>query len=98
VQVQVTDLSQLELTRSRGRLGVHVDPVNPGARVSLQFKLRERFGWWTVARARLDARSSASFPIRLRDRRRVRARVVLTQSDGWTPLAVSAAVRVRVRR
>jgi hypothetical protein len=77
---------------SRGRLGVHVDPANPGARVSLQFRLRERFGWWTVARARLDKRSNARFVVRRS--RAVRARIVLTLNDGWTPLAASAAVRV----
>jgi len=98
VPVQVTDRSQFKLKKSPGRLKVHVDPANPGARVSLQFKLRERFGWWTVARARLDSTSNASFPIRLRRQRRVRARVVLTQSDGWTPLAISEAVRVRRHR
>jgi plastocyanin len=95
VQVEVTDVSQFKLSKARGRLRVHVDPLNPGARVSLQLRLRDRFGWWTVARARLDARSSAKFPIRFRDRRSVRARIVLTQSDGWTALAVSDAVRIR---
>jgi plastocyanin len=98
VPVQVTDRSEFKLKKSPGRLSVHVDPANPGARVSLQFKLRERFGWWTVARARLDPMSNASFPIHLRRQRRVRARVVLTQSDGWTPLAISEAVRVRRHR
>ena len=78
---------------SRRRLRVHVDPANPGAKVSLQFKLRERFGWWTVARARLDKRSNARFSIRRRGP--VRVRVVLTQSDGWTPLATTAARRFR---
>ena len=56
--------------------------ANAGARVSLQLKLRERFGWWTVARARLDRRSDARFPNRRKSR--VWARVVLTRSDGWT--------------
>jgi plastocyanin len=98
VQVLVTDISQFKVKKLRRRLSVHVDPVNPGARISLQFKLRERFGWWTVARARLDRESNASFPLRLRDRRSVQARVVLTLSDGWTELAVSDPVRVRMRQ
>jgi plastocyanin len=95
VQVQVTDVSQFKLVQTGRRLHVHVDPLNPAARVSLQFKLRERFGWWTVARARLDPMSSTSFLMRLHRRRSVKARVVLTRSDGWTPLANSGAVRVR---
>jgi plastocyanin len=96
VQVQVSDRSAVTASVSRRRLQVLALPPNPGARVSLQLKLRERFGWWTVARARLDSRSRASFPIRVR--KRVPARVVLTQSDGWTPLAQSSVVRVGPRR
>jgi plastocyanin len=96
VQVKVSDRSDLSLEVSGRRLRVHVDPPNPGARVSLQLKLPERFGWWTVARARLDRRSEARFLVRRSTP--VRARVVLTQSDGWTQLATSAAVRIRPRR
>jgi plastocyanin len=92
VAVQVSNRSDVSVKVSRGRLGVHVDPANPGARVSLQFRLRERFGWWTVARARLDKRSNARFVVRRS--RAVRARIVLTLNDGWTPLATSAAVRI----
>jgi hypothetical protein len=99
VQVQVSDRTEIGLKVSgRGRssfLRVHVDPANPGARVALQLKLRERFGWWTVARARLDHRSEARFANRRP--KRVWARVVLTQSDGWTILAASRAVRLRPR-
>ena len=93
IQVQVSDRTEIALKASRHQLRVHVDPANPGAKVSLQLKLRERFGWWTVARARLDKRSDARFPNRRR--RRAWARVVLTQSDGWTILAASEAVRLR---
>jgi plastocyanin len=96
VQVQVSDRTQIALNVTRRHLRVHVDPANPGAKVSLQLKLRERFGWWTVARARLDKRSDASF--RNRRRKSVWARVVLTQSDSWTILAASPAVRLRPRR
>jgi len=96
VQVQVSDRSDIAVKVAGRHLRVHVDPANPGAKVSLQFKLRERFGWWTVARARLDRRSDARFPIRRS--KSVRARVALTQSDGWTVLATSAAVRIRARR
>jgi plastocyanin len=93
VQVEVSDRRDLAVSVSGRRLRVRVDPLDPGAKVALQLRLRERFGWWTVARARLDRRSHASF--RIRHRGKVRARVVLTQSDGWTPLATSAVVRVR---
>ena len=96
VQVQVSNRSDIAVKVSGRRLRVHVDPANPGAKVSLQLKLRERFGWWTVARARLDRRSDARFVVHRS--RPVRARVVLTQSDGWTILATSGAVRVRPRR
>jgi plastocyanin len=95
VQVQVSNRSDVSVRVSRGALRVHVDPANPGAKVSLQFKLRERFGWWTVARARLDKRSDARFVVRRS--KAVRARVLLTLDDGWTPLAASAAVRVLPR-
>ena len=97
VLVAVSDRTEIAVKASgRGRsssLRVHVDPGNPGAKVSLQLKLRERFGWWTVARAHLDKRSEARFPNRRS--KPVWARVVLTQSDGWTILAASEAVRLR---
>jgi hypothetical protein len=93
VQVAVSDRAEIRVRASGRRVRVHVDPLAPGARVSLQLKLRERFGWWTVARARLDKRSEARF--RVHRRRPVWARAVLTQGDGWTVLAASAAVRLR---
>jgi plastocyanin len=67
-------------------------PASPGATVVLQLYLPERFGWWPVRRAKLDAASQARFRLHLR--RTVRARVRLTLPDGATPLAESAAVRV----
>ncbi len=96
LQVNVSDRSDVTRPASGSRLRVHVDPLNAHAKVSLQFKLREHFGWWTVARARLDRKSDARFIVRRG--KPVWARVVLTRSDGWTPLAASAAVRVRARR
>ena len=96
VQVEVSDRSDVRVAVSGRRVRVHVDPLNPGARVSLQLRLRERFGWWTISRARLDRDSDASF--RVGGRERARARVVLTRSDGWTLIAVSAPVRLRPRR
>ena len=67
-------------------------PVSPGTTVVVQLRLRERFGWWPVRRARLDHRSRAR--VRVRTVRAVRARVVLTLADGATPLAVSPTLRL----
>jgi plastocyanin len=75
----------------RGVVAVSVTPSDPYGRVVLQQWLRERFGWWTVARKRLDYVSEARFSTR----RRTRTRVVLVDRDGWTPLAVSRVLRLR---
>jgi len=72
-----------------------VRPASRGATVVLQLHLKERFGWWPVKRARLDAKSSARFAVRLKHA--VRARVVLTAADGATPLARSAPLRLTPR-
>jgi hypothetical protein len=69
---------------------VRAVPGDPGAIVALQLQLRERFGWWTVARRRLDKHSRATFKAPLG----ARARVVLTLPDGWTPVVTSAALRL----
>lgn len=77
----------------RTAVSATVAPASPGATVVLQLHLRNRFGWWPVRRARLDARSHVAFaPVH--PRRRVPARVVLTLPDGATKLAVSAPLRV----
>jgi plastocyanin len=78
--------------RRRSIVRVHVTPAGRGGTVVLQLRLRERFGWWPVARARLDRRGRARFA--LKTPRRVRARVVLTLADGATPLAISAPLRL----
>jgi hypothetical protein len=74
-------------------VSARVAPAAPRATAVLQLKLKERFGWWPVARAKLDAKSHVRFT--LARRRGAIARVVLTLPDGATPLAVSPAVRVR---
>jgi plastocyanin len=89
----------LSAKRSRGRdtLSVTVTPASPGALVVLQLYLPDRFGWWPVQRAKLDARSQARFV--LKTKRRLSARVRLTLADAATALAQSATVRVgAVRR
>ena len=80
----------------RGRhssvVNILVTPAAPRATVVLQLHLRERFGWWPVAQAKLDKHSRARFVVRLR--RAVSARARLTLPDGATPLATSSLVRV----
>jgi plastocyanin len=96
VQVLVLDHRVEATAHRRGPrvvIGTRVLPASPGARVVLQLHQRERFGWWPVRHMRLDDASRARFT--LRRKRPVRARVVLVASDGATPLAVSAALRVR---
>jgi hypothetical protein len=55
--------------------------------VVLQLHLRERFGWWPVARHRLGPHSTTT--LRIRRGVRAPARVLLTLPDGATPLAAS---------
>jgi plastocyanin len=85
----VTDRRVL-VQAKHGRIGVRVVPSDPGAHVRLQLHLRERFGWWPSAERRLDYLSRATFVVH----RRVRARVVLVDSDGWTPAATSRVVKI----
>ncbi len=81
-----------EVVRVTGHtVAVTVSPPDPGSRVVLEFRLRERFGWWPVKRARLDARSQARFRVH----GPALARVVVVDRDGWTPLLTSGVVRVR---
>jgi plastocyanin len=83
--------AQARRGRARTVVSVHVTPPDPGATVVLQLKLRERFGWWPVAHARLDRTSRARFVLRRRGP--VWARVLLTLPDRATPLATSRHVR-----
>lgn len=82
------------LRRRTARLTVRALPPQPGTTVVLQFYLRERFGWWPVARRRLDRFSSARFTIP----RGRRVRVVLTEPDGATVRGVSNVLRIRRAR
>jgi hypothetical protein len=60
--------------------------------VVLQLKLRERFGWWPIARARLDKSSRARFTVR--GHAGAPARVVLVGPDWATPLSASRVVKL----
>jgi hypothetical protein len=95
VQLLVEDHSVAVAFARHGRtttVSVRVTPAAPHQIVALQLRLRDRFGWWTVRRARLDHRSRARFA--LRRAHGAPARAVLTLADGWTELARSRPFRV----
>jgi plastocyanin len=77
----------------RRLIDVRARPASPGTRVVLQLKLRERFGWWPAARARLDRRSRARFTIR--GHVGVPVRVVTVGPDWATVLSESRVLRLR---
>jgi plastocyanin len=88
---------KLIIRATKRGIAVTADPVAPYARIALQIDLRERFGWWPSVFRRLDYLSEATFKVR----RPARVRVVLLDTDGWTPLAISRALalgRVGKRR
>jgi hypothetical protein len=74
------------------RIEVNASPASPGARVVLQLRLRERFGWWPVARARLDKRSHARFT--LRGHAGAPARVATVGPDWATVLSESRVLKL----
>jgi plastocyanin len=93
VQVLVIDRKLVVRASRRGRgalVRVQAVPRDPGAIVQLQLQLRERFGWWPASRRRLDGRSRAVFHAPAG----ARARVALTLPDGWTPVVMSAPLRL----
>jgi plastocyanin len=81
---------KLIVRATRRGLAVSAVPPAPYARVMLQLDLRERFGWWPAVPGRLDFLSAAEFRVK----RPARARVVLVDRDGWTPLVVSAVLNL----
>jgi plastocyanin len=98
VQLVVLDRTVTVAGGRHGRttnVSVRVTPAAPHQFVVLQFRLEERFGWWTVRRARLDHESRARFSVRRAHA--ARARVLLTLGDGWTELARSRTFRVAGR-
>ena len=76
-------------------VSARVAPASKGAPVALQLRLPQHFGWWPVARAKLNSDSVARFSLRLAHR--YPARVVLTLRDGATALAVSRTLHVGPR-
>jgi hypothetical protein len=62
------------------RLQVSTAPLRPRSAVLLQLYDRESFGWVTVAKGRLDARSRVTFAAPVGE---AHARVVVRGRDGW---------------
>jgi plastocyanin len=79
----------------RRTISVKASPASPGMRVVLELRLRERFGWWPVARARLDRRSRAQFT--LRAHAGVPARVVSVGPDWVSVLSASRVLKLTGR-
>jgi len=73
---------------TRTGVSVTVAPSAPYSRFVVEVYLRERFGWWPVARGRVNYVSTAD----VRIFRPARVRVVLVDKDGWTALATSPIV------
>ncbi len=96
LRVEVSDAPALSLRARRvGRTAlvrVAGRPSAPGARVVLELKLRERFGWWPVDRARLNRRSRARLTVR--GHAGARARVVVVGPDWATVLGRSRVVKL----
>jgi len=85
---------RIRVRATRRGVAVRVTPALPYKRVVLQRHLKERFGWWALASARLDFVSHATFRVR----RPGRVRVVLLGPDGWTPVATSRTLVLRRHR
>ncbi len=79
------------LRATRAGVSVRVTPSAPYAPYVVERQMRERFGWWPVARGELDYVSGSTVRVR---RRPAVVRVVLVDRDGWTPLATSRPVRL----
>jgi plastocyanin len=95
VQLLVLDRTVAATASGKGHgvtVSARVSPASKGAPVVLQLRLPQHFGWWPVARAKLNADSTARFSLRLAHRHP--ARVVLTLRDGATALAVSRTLHV----
>lgn len=100
LRVEVSDGASLSVASKRTSatvvvIHVRATPASPGANVVLQLRLRERFGWWPVARARLDKRSRAAFTVRRHAG--APARVVMVGPDWASPLSQSRLFRLARR-
>ena len=84
-------IRRVRIRATRNGVAVTVTPSAPYSRILVEVHLRERFGWWPVARGRVDYVSEAE----VRVRRPARVRVVLVDKDGWTPIAISPVLVLR---
>lgn len=84
-------IRRVHVEPTRTGIDVSVSPSDPYAKFLVEVYLRERFGWWPVRRATLDYVSEATIPVH----RPALVRVVLVDTDGWTPIATSKAVTLR---
>jgi plastocyanin len=84
---------RIELAATRRGVRVTITPPLPYGRLVLERNTRERFGWFPVARRRLDYLSRAAFRVR----RPATVRVLLVDRDRWSPLATSAPLHLRGR-
>jgi plastocyanin len=87
----IVGIRRVHVAPTRTGIDVSVSPSDPYAKLLVEVYLRERFGWWPVRRATLDYVSEAVIPVR----RPARVRVVLVDTDGWTPIATSKPVTLR---
>jgi plastocyanin len=83
----------LSLSPTKRGVRVTITPPLPYGHLLLQRSTRERFGWFPVARKRLDYLSRAEFRVR----RPATVRVALVDKDSWTPLAVSPPLHLKAR-
>lgn len=78
--LRVTVKPNIALAALGSRLTVTTAPGRPGSIALLQTYDRDRFDWITVARAKLDAASKATFDVPLAS---THTRVVVRGRDGW---------------
>ena len=92
VRRMIVGVRKVAVAATRTGLDVSVTPSAPYAPILVEQYIRERFGWWPVARARLDYVSEAQIRVLGRP---ARVRVVLVDRDGWTPIATSREISLR---
>lgn len=87
----IVGIRHVRIRATRAGVSFTVTPSAPYSPVLVEVRLRERFGWWPVARSRVDYVSEGEARIR----RPARVRVVLVDKDGWTPITTSRVVVLR---
>jgi len=87
----IVGIRRVLIRATRTGIAFTVTPSAPYAPVLVEVYLRERFGWWPVSRGKADYVSEGE----VRIPRPARVRVVLVDSDGWTPIATSHVVVLR---